>query len=89
MQFFLMLLASITSLSVHTLVGVHADCATCPEVVANEWHSSTCHSLSGVTFCYYESDEVQCSYTSDGTRLDGAEFKCPTKVPGHSSINCD
>ncbi|KIK77245.1 hypothetical protein PAXRUDRAFT_835050 [Paxillus rubicundulus Ve08.2h10] len=88
MQFFLMLLASITSLSIHTLVGVHANCAVCPPEIAGEWNSKTCVSKSGHTFCYYLSDEVYCAYTSSGQRTQGVAYKCPRAVE-QTQIGCN
>ncbi|KIK78454.1 hypothetical protein PAXRUDRAFT_163963 [Paxillus rubicundulus Ve08.2h10] len=52
MKTFLTLLTAITSLSVYTLVGVHAaGCATCPASVSGMGVTGKCHPASGVTRC--------------------------------------
>jgi hypothetical protein len=52
MKTFLTLLAAITSLSAYTFVGVHAECAICPDVLqSGESLSADCANVWDETQC--------------------------------------
>ncbi|KIK80880.1 hypothetical protein PAXRUDRAFT_833259 [Paxillus rubicundulus Ve08.2h10] len=90
MQSFLMLIASIASLSAYTLVGVHANsllCAVCPSKVAGEWLTSRCIDDQGNTICHYQDGETRCFYDGHGNRTGRDYFRCPGPV-GLTNWSC-
>ncbi|KAF8841981.1 hypothetical protein BDN67DRAFT_966304 [Paxillus ammoniavirescens] len=93
MQFFLTLLASIASLSAHTLVGVHASsitdlCAICPPEVAHEQLTGRCVDAKGNTICHYQDEETRCYYNSHGQRIGKDYAGCPGPV-GLTNWGCE
>ncbi|KAF8838460.1 hypothetical protein BDN67DRAFT_1013080 [Paxillus ammoniavirescens] len=93
MQFLLTFLATVASLSVSAIVGVHAaQCAVCPATVSDETYDRKCYRPGGEageepnTVCYYKFEDEPvstdfCRYDASGDFIESYGVQdCPFEV---------
>ncbi|KIK75034.1 hypothetical protein PAXRUDRAFT_835174 [Paxillus rubicundulus Ve08.2h10] len=89
MKTLLTILATIASLSVYTLVGVHAKCGACPSSLSNNAVLSTQCTKKGITKCLYEDGEstLYCYFNKKGALQKNSNKACPKN--GGTANNCN